>query len=403
MKDYKGFYANTFTNLVSGLGTEKAKSSHTKFVADNYSIDELIIFYENNWLARKAINSSVDDMILGWRTACNIDKNLDVVSTVKEALIYERVTGGGLILFDDGDLNTEKPLSGEVKKLVALHIGEICEIKSVIADPASEYFGRPKYIEIEEVSKTGEIVEKKYHISRFHLFPFKQAFRKGGSFWRPSLLSTNYDLVSRTCVVLQMIEDFFYEKKTDTFKINGLMNMCSTDEGTDQLLKRFALNTQLKSLFNASLIDNEEELVTTELQLSGIKENILILFNAVSAAFDSPITKLFGMSPSGLNSTGESDLHNYYQSIEAKKATDIIPFLERLDIVTNYNDEWTISKSRTSSDTESSVIDEKNIATAIAASEYLPDTAIIRFINEKTSFNLTDEEIRSMLGAYADT
>lgn len=395
MREYK---KNSFSNLIAGLGSPEAKSNHTVFSSNEYKDSELIDFFENDWLAKKCIAAKVDDMLLGWRqlSESKIDIDLDVKSAIYHALIYERVTGGGLIFFETGNKNTSKPLSPNEKiiKLVPLHKGQIVEIQKVIDTPISKYFGLPEFIEIQ--AKSGNI---KIHISRVHVFPEKQPFRSGDKFWRPSILSSSFDLIRTASVMIQITEDLFYEKKTDTYKVSGLLDMCSTEEGTEQLLTRFALNSQLKSVYHATLIDSEEDYIPTELNLSGIKENILTVFNAVAAAFDYPMTRLFGMSPSGLNSNGEGDLQNYYQSVEAQKGLKITPFLMHLDRLTGVNEEWSYLKSRVISDKEATESDDKNIKTAITALQILPARCVVNFISENTRFKLTDEEIDDILMA----
>lgn len=50
----------------------------------------------------------------------------------------------------------------------------------------------------------------------------------------------------------------------------------------------------------------------------------------VAGAAEMPVTKLFGRAPAGMNATGESDLQNYYDSIETKQEDDLRPVLEKL-------------------------------------------------------------------------
>ena len=42
------------------------------------------------------------------------------------------------------------------------------------------------------------------------------------------------------------------------------------------------------------------------------------------------MTKLFGISPGGLNSTGDSDTYQYYDMVRAKQQTELLPIIERL-------------------------------------------------------------------------
>lgn len=61
--------------------------------------------------------------------------------------------------------------------------------------------------------------------------------------------------------------------------------------------------------------------------LSDIYETFML---DVSGASETPVTKLFGRSPAGMNATGESDMDNYYDAIEEKQEADLRPHIERI-------------------------------------------------------------------------
>ena len=50
----------------------------------------------------------------------------------------------------------------------------------------------------------------------------------------------------------------------------------------------------------------------------------------IAGACEIPVTRLFGRSPAGFNATGESDLTNYYDSIEEKQEAYLAPILDKL-------------------------------------------------------------------------
>ena len=50
----------------------------------------------------------------------------------------------------------------------------------------------------------------------------------------------------------------------------------------------------------------------------------------MAGAAEIPATKLFGRSPEGMNSTGESDLRNYYEMISQLQERVLRPALEKL-------------------------------------------------------------------------
>ena len=50
----------------------------------------------------------------------------------------------------------------------------------------------------------------------------------------------------------------------------------------------------------------------------------------VAGAAEIPATKLFGRSPQGFQSTGESDLRNYYEMVAGLQERHLRPALDRL-------------------------------------------------------------------------
>ena len=54
------------------------------------------------------------------------------------------------------------------------------------------------------------------------------------------------------------------------------------------------------------------------------------LMLALAGATGIPATKLFGQSPAGMNSTGESDLRNFYDMLKSKQEDVLLPPLSRL-------------------------------------------------------------------------
>jgi hypothetical protein len=50
----------------------------------------------------------------------------------------------------------------------------------------------------------------------------------------------------------------------------------------------------------------------------------------VAGAARTPVTKLFGRSPAGLNATGESDIKNYYDYLDGVRETSFRAIIERL-------------------------------------------------------------------------
>ena len=78
------------------------------------------------------------------------------------------------------------------------------------------------------------------------------------------------------------------------------------------------------------LIDQKDDFATHQYSFSGLSEIYDSFMMDVAGAAEIPVTKLFGRSPAGLNATGESDLQNYYDSIEEKQEAHLRPVIDKL-------------------------------------------------------------------------
>ena len=86
----------------------------------------------------------------------------------------------------------------------------------------------------------------------------------------------------------------------------------------------------VKSTFHSMYLDNEEDFIRDSISFNGVPEILHIIFMLISADTGYPMTRLFGMSPAGMNSTGESDMNNYYDMVRSLQVTELQPVLLRL-------------------------------------------------------------------------
>ena len=77
-------------------------------------------------------------------------------------------------------------------------------------------------------------------------------------------------------------------------------------------------------------MDKEDDYIRENVSFSGIPEVLYIYMMMVSSCSGYPITRLFGVSPAGLNSTGESDMRNYYDRVRSEQGAMLEPILLRL-------------------------------------------------------------------------
>ncbi len=66
-----------------------------------------------------------------------------------------------------------------------------------------------------------------------------------------------------------------------------------------------------------TIIDGDDEFQANTYSFGGLSDMMIQFAQQVSGAADVPMTRMFGQSPAGMNSTGDSDLRNYYDGVKS--------------------------------------------------------------------------------------
>jgi phage-related protein (TIGR01555 family) len=85
-----------------------------------------------------------------------------------------------------------------------------------------------------------------------------------------------------------------------------------------------------KSVFRSLYFDADEDYIRETLQLGGVDSVLYIIMMLVSADTGYPITRLFGVSPAGMNATGESDMRNYYDKVRSRQQRVLKPIILKI-------------------------------------------------------------------------
>ncbi len=113
--------------------------------------------------------------------------------------------------------------------------------------------------------------------------------------------------------------------KTDMSDIfNGARNL-------EQLDLRMQILARNRSNDGVLAIDREsEDVIKIETPLSGVSDIVRQSLEIVAALNRTPAVKLLGISPSGFNATGESDIRNYYDHIASQQEKVLRPVIQSL-------------------------------------------------------------------------
>jgi uncharacterized protein len=343
---------DTFTNFLSGLGViGRDKMTASQYVTAIWTRDQLENAYRSDWIARKAISIPAFDSTREWRNwqaeqdqiekLEKTEKRLQVQLKLQQAMTKARLYGGACILIGvDGDMSKELDPE-KIKKdgLKFLHVMSPHQlaIEELIRDIEDPYYGQPQFYVLRSdgggnIPKEMLLGQVKVHPSRMvrliGLEPPDPMLTQG---WGDPLMQVIHDAVNASGMVMGSIATLITEAKFDVIKIPGLTEMFSTTTGTNKLIKRFSEANVAKSVINAVVMDAEEEWQRIGVTFNGMPEILQLYLQVAAGAADIPATRFLGMSPAGLNSTGESDLQNYYDRIHADQELRLSPALDKLD------------------------------------------------------------------------
>ncbi|WP_155641671.1 anti-CBASS protein Acb1 family protein, partial [Xylella fastidiosa] len=185
----------------------------------------------------------------------------------------------------------------------------------------------------------------------------------------------------------------------------GLSDTLSSDQGTQEIHKRFQLAAMMKSFNRMLLLDAKDEYTQKTNHFSGVKEVIEQFMMDISGAADIPATRLFGQSPKGMNATGDSDIRNYYDRIKAQQEDELRPVLRVLyavlfrasvgecpqDLEIQFNSLWQMSETeRATIEKLRAERDQMYLAHGVIG----PDVPCAELLEQKTYSNLTERDVR---------
>lgn len=336
---------DTFTNFLSGLGMAgRDKMTGIRFVKPIWTREQLEASFQSDWIARKAITIPAQDSVREWRSwqapeeqielIEATEKRLQIQLKMQDALTKARLYGGCCMMIGvEGNMEEElDPDTVGVDGLKFVHVFAPHQLapQELIRDISDPYYGQPAFYTLNDA--TGQFGNANIHPSRMvRLIGLDTPDPMRNFGWGDPMMQVINDAVSACGTVTQSLATLIAEAKIDVIKIPGLTEIFSTSEGTNRVIKRFTEANVAKSVINAIVLDGEEEWQRIQVQFRGMPEIMQMYLQIAAGAADIPTTRFLGMSPGGLNATGDSDLQNYYNRISADQELRLRPALEFLD------------------------------------------------------------------------
>lgn len=349
-----------WSNFFSGLGGVNDKTKYTKYgstiIIDD---DTLALIYTGDGLGGRIVDVVADDSTREWiylgededpqaEIVMEELRRINAEEKFNEALKWQRLFGGSLIIIGamDGQ-SPDKPLNiKRIKNIEYLKVVDRTNIPITECifdkDPRSPTFGQVLIYKINYYVGT-QIIPMYVHASRviaFHNDPVPSRIRSAVDanlrYWGMSSLQRIFEELRDLGAITQSTVNIMMEFIIGKFKIKHLAEMLAAGQ-EQKVVKRIEVMNRSKSAINSVLLGDDEEYTRDYATLAGLPEVIDRFMLKLSGSTGIPVTRLFGRSPSGLNATGENDLRNYYDLIEASQRNRLLaPVRTLVDVICSY-------------------------------------------------------------------
>ena len=297
---------------------------------------EYIRWYMTSWEARKLVDIPIQDALREPVEVSGVEDDtahklmdayeaFDVDRQLRRALIQERLLGGSLILGVFSRPESEevssplRPSAIERGDLAALNVVDVSLLQRPVwvQDPFDPDFDRLGKISIQGVET---------HTSRTIVFDGQSLFSRnrqvlmGMSRVNPigfgeSVLAPLYDLLIRATGTQQ---GAYHLVNLASCLIVGVKELRALKAVNNKAQAKLEEIIEMLSMYRGAVVDGEDvEFRNYSASFGSVPELVMTFMQLLSAASDIPATRFLGQAPGGLNATGQADLENYYNNIQA--------------------------------------------------------------------------------------
>lgn len=320
-------------------------------MTQNYEL--LTSLYRDNWIVQNIVTTIPDDIIRKWfelKTAIapdyltrftRLERTAQLRKKLALGMYWGRLYGGavGLMLIKGQedlsqplDLDMIMPDSFNGLMILDRWTGVYPE-GSLVTDETDPDFGLPEYYTIRD-DERGYLIAKVHHsrVIRFigRELPWLEQVTE--LYWGESEIEAIYNELIKRDNVSANIASLTFRANLDYMEADGIDQLLGT--GNAEMQRRFWNTMQAQSImesnFGMRVLNKGDVIHNRQYSFTGLPDVYDRVMMDVAGAARTPVTKLFGRSPAGMNSTGESDMKNYYDYIDGVRESVFRPIIERL-------------------------------------------------------------------------
>lgn len=348
LRGYKETTADSFQNFEAklGIGTDNVSTQGTYgFNPITRQRTLLEWMYRGSWLAGIAVDIKADDMTrAGVELKGQLDPDqreaieecattLGIWDKLNEAIKWGRLYGGAIaVMLIDGQ-NPATPLRIETvgpnqfKGLLVLDRWMLDPSMGDLVTTLGPDFGMPRFYRIN--ASAPAMPRLTVHHSRCIRIngiklPYWQRVQE--NMWGMSILERLYDRMLAYDSASQGAAQLVYKAFLRTMSVEGLRDLVSGGgKMLEGLLKQMAFMGRYQSNEGVTLIDGADKMeYGGATGFTGLSDVLAQFGQQISGALQIPLVRLFGQSPGGMGSSGESEIRTYYDAINQEQKRDLL-------------------------------------------------------------------------------
>ncbi len=335
--------SDSFQNFAAqlGIGADTLLSASTYGFNPITRIRTILEWiHRGTWLGGVAIDIVADDMTkmgveLRGDVAPEDIQHLDRAATtwnlwgeINDTIKWARLYGGciAVMMIDGQDtstpLNLDRIGKQAFKGLLVLDRWMVePSLNDLIRDPGPD-MGNPKFYSV--IADAPAIPRMKVHYSRCIRLegirlPYWQRLTE--NLWGISIIERLYDRMVAFDSATTGMSQLIFKAYLRTYKIKGFRDIIAAGgSALSGLVRQLDFMRRTQSSEGITLLDMEDEFATFQHSaFGGLAECQIQLAQQIAGSLQIPLVRLFGQSPTGMNSTGESDLRTYYDGIKMQQ------------------------------------------------------------------------------------
>lgn len=314
---------DSWENPTTGSGTARDKVMAGAFYPGYLLTDvELDALYYHNALAAKKVDKLVDATFrAGFKLEGDNEENAlekwcksKAVPILKHADKLARCYGGSAIWVGTGE-DPKTPLNElRIPNFFMVIDRRHLAVHEYYSDAKSPKFGQPMTYQMSDPLGGFSVIIHETRLLRFDGIEVDRRTRHLLKGWSYSVLQRPYDELRAAGQSFQALDNLLVDASQAVYKIKDLHMKLATDK--ENIHTRLQLLDAQRFSGKGIAIDaDSEDFERKQTPFSGLADLSDRVMIRVAAAFDMPVSELFGDQPSGLQATGEADQASWHNSI----------------------------------------------------------------------------------------